>query len=75
MVTKVKDWGETMNLFIEFSYNDEFVFQRISNLINYIKGKKTLEQLECDDTSIIDFYNKDEVNYFWWPTEQENKEF
>ncbi len=74
-MTKVKDWGNTMNFFIEFSYNDEFVFQRISSLINYIKDKKDLEELDCDDISILDFYSEDEINYYWWPTEEENKEF
>lgn len=64
-----------MDYFIEFSYNDESVFRRIFNLIDYIKMKKDSEQLDCNDTKIIDFYNENEIEYFWWPTEEEAKEF
>lgn len=54
-----------MNFFIEFKYEDELVFERISSLISYIKIKKNLGKLDCDDTTTLDFYNKDEIEYFW----------
>lgn len=64
-----------MSFFIEFIYEDNLIFERISKLINYVKKKKDLNKLDCDDSTILDFYNKDELNYFWWPTEQEIKDF
>lgn len=64
-----------MECFIEFSYKDESVFKRIYKLIEYIKIQKELGNLDCDDSTILNFYNEEELQYYWWPTEEESKEF
>ncbi|GAA0086363.1 hypothetical protein UT300007_28020 [Clostridium sp. CTA-7] len=64
-----------MDCFIEFAYNDESVFRRIYTLIEYIKIKKELGKLDCEDSTILNFYKEEEIQYYWWPTEQENREF
>lgn len=64
-----------MRGYIEFSYVDNKVFERIANLINYIKDKKNSDQLDCEDINIQEFYSKDELNYYWWPTEAEKNAF
>ncbi|NEU05499.1 hypothetical protein [Clostridium senegalense] len=46
-----------MSFFIEFTYEDNLIFERISKLINYVKKKKDLNKLDCDDPTILDFYN------------------
>ncbi|WP_368244722.1 hypothetical protein [Clostridium tertium] len=64
-----------MECFIEFAYNDELVFKRIYELIEYIKKQKELENLDSDDSTILNFYTEEELEYYWWPSEEENKDF
>jgi hypothetical protein len=64
-----------MECFIEFAYNDELVFKRIYELIEYIKKQKELENLDSDDSTILNFYTEEELEYYWWPSVEENKDF
>lgn len=66
--------------FIEFYDDDTKIFNRIKNLFSYIASIKNdciqIEDLEYYILEKIDeFYHKEELDYFWWPTEEENKIF
>ena len=63
------------DFYIEFSYKDNNTFRRINNLINYVRREKKAERLNGDDINVMDFYTNEELEYFWWPTDAENKEF
>ncbi|WP_338752709.1 hypothetical protein [Bacillus sp. FJAT-52991] len=64
--------------YIDFSFSHLNIFLRIQKLFHYIKErKKDVIQTENfdDDIQLLDFFTEEELNYFWWPTEQENEEF
>lgn len=66
--------------FIKFYEDDTKTFNRIKNLFSYIANIKNdciqIEDLEYYILEKVDeFYHKEELDYFWWPTEEENKMF
>lgn len=66
--------------FIKFYENDTKTFNRIKILFSYIANIKNdciqIEDLEYYILEKIDeFYHKEELDYFWWPTKEENKIF
>ena len=66
------------NCYIKFSFINGNIYQRIEKLFNYIKEIKN-EYIQIgnldDDIKLLEFFSEEELNYFWWPTEQENNEF
>lgn len=66
------------NCYIKFSFINGNIYQRIEKLFNYIKAIKN-EYIQIgnldDDIKLLEFFSEEELNYFWWPTEQENNEF
>ncbi len=66
--------------FIEFISEDIDKVNRINKLFSYIALLKN-ENVQIEDLEyyiydrINDFYLENELNYFWWPTEEESKIF
>ncbi|CZR97700.1 MULTISPECIES: hypothetical protein [unclassified Clostridioides] len=66
--------------FIEFNVDNIEVFKRIENLFSYIASIKN-DCVQVNDLEyyilerVEDFYYREELDYFWWPTEEENKMF
>lgn len=64
--------------YIEFNTINEDVFKRLKSLFIYISKAKDrdiqIDNLERDE-KIFDFYLNNELEYFWWPTSDENKAF
>lgn len=62
---------------IEFTASAE-VLQRISELFEYIKQKKQ-EEIQIDglenDLILMDFFQEQELSFFWWPTKEESAAF
>ncbi|WP_216651699.1 hypothetical protein [Paenibacillus sp. NEAU-GSW1] len=64
--------------YIEFSFSSLKTFHNLSELFAYIKLKKQKDIQITDleqDLLLFDFFGEQELNYFWWPTEQERKRF
>lgn len=71
-----------MSDYIEFNVLSEAAASRITALFYYIKEKKNMNddvQIEDLEYDIFEksetFFTKEELNRFWWPTEEESKLF
>lgn len=69
-----------MSDYIEFNVLSEAAASRITALFYYIKEKKNMNddvQIEDLEYDIFEksetFFTKEELNRFWWPTEEEDR--
>lgn len=66
--------------FIEFELSSTCKLQQLMELFQYIKVKKeataTHQVANLDnDLHLFDFFETEDLDYFWWPTEQESRAF
>lgn len=63
------------SLFIEFRVDNDENFKRLQKIFNAFKEEKKNNILDCEDSKWLDYYDEHLLNYFWWPTEIELKEY
>lgn len=62
-------------LFIEFEIDNNDNFGKFQEMFNDLRDSKNKGELDCEDARWIDYYDDEQIEYFWWPTQEEEKAY
>ncbi|KNY26932.1 hypothetical protein [Pseudobacteroides cellulosolvens] len=63
------------NCFIEFIINNSERFDMLQNMFKLLKEEKEIDLIDFRDSKWFDFFDEESLMSFWWPTEQDIKEY
>ncbi|MCX2824560.1 MULTISPECIES: hypothetical protein [Bacillus] len=63
------------NCYFEFVIHKESCFHRLRKFFYNLKEEKEKEMIDCSDSMWLDYFEEDVLKQFWWPTEEELRNY